>query len=49
MLKEVAIWVKDDVSFPTQVSSPDEGYEGKSLYDSWLEKDPSSEINQRPR
>ncbi|XP_070800113.1 N-acetylated-alpha-linked acidic dipeptidase 2 [Pituophis catenifer annectens] len=32
-----------------EVSSPDEGYEGKSLYQSWLEKDPSSENNQRPR
>ncbi|KAL7983243.1 hypothetical protein Chor_000119 [Crotalus horridus] len=32
-----------------EVSSPDEGYEGKSLYESWLEKDPSSENNQRPR
>ncbi|XP_034264175.1 N-acetylated-alpha-linked acidic dipeptidase 2-like isoform X1 [Pantherophis guttatus] len=32
-----------------EISSPDEGYEGKSLYQSWLEKDPSSENNQRPR
>ncbi|KAM3837461.1 N-acetylated-alpha-linked acidic dipeptidase 2 isoform 2-T2 [Vipera latastei] len=32
-----------------EVSSPDEGYEGRSLYESWLEKDPSSENNQRPR
>uniref|UniRef100_A0A670Y442 N-acetylated alpha-linked acidic dipeptidase 2 n=1 Tax=Pseudonaja textilis TaxID=8673 RepID=A0A670Y442_PSETE len=32
-----------------EVSSPDEGYEGKSLYESWLEKDPSSENKQRPR
>ncbi|XP_015680366.1 N-acetylated-alpha-linked acidic dipeptidase 2 [Protobothrops mucrosquamatus] len=32
-----------------EVPSPDEGYEGKSLYESWLEKDPSSENNQRPR
>ncbi|XP_058042110.1 N-acetylated-alpha-linked acidic dipeptidase 2-like isoform X1 [Ahaetulla prasina] len=32
-----------------EVSSPDEGYEGKSLYESWLEKDPSTETNQRPR
>ncbi|XP_070607747.1 N-acetylated-alpha-linked acidic dipeptidase 2 isoform X2 [Erythrolamprus reginae] len=32
-----------------EVSSPDEGYEEKSLYESWLEKDPSNENNQRPR
>ncbi|XP_007439861.1 N-acetylated-alpha-linked acidic dipeptidase 2-like, partial [Python bivittatus] len=32
-----------------EISSPDEGYGGKSLYESWLEKDPSHENNQRPR
>uniref|UniRef100_A0A2D4LMQ7 Transferrin receptor-like dimerisation domain-containing protein n=1 Tax=Micrurus spixii TaxID=129469 RepID=A0A2D4LMQ7_9SAUR len=43
------MWMIDQISFPTQVSSPDEGYERKSLYESWLEKDPSVENNQRPR
>ncbi|XP_063161983.1 N-acetylated-alpha-linked acidic dipeptidase 2-like isoform X3 [Candoia aspera] len=32
-----------------EISSPDEGYGGKSLYESWLEKDPSRENNQQPR
>ncbi|KAM6446429.1 N-acetylated-alpha-linked acidic dipeptidase 2-like isoform 2-T2 [Liasis olivaceus] len=32
-----------------EISSPDEEYGGKSLYESWLEKDPSHENNQRPR
>ncbi|KAM4701184.1 N-acetylated-alpha-linked acidic dipeptidase 2-like isoform 2-T2 [Discoglossus pictus] len=26
-----------------EISSPDEGFEGKTLYESWLEKDPSTE------
>uniref|UniRef100_A0A8V0XSR6 glutamate carboxypeptidase II n=1 Tax=Gallus gallus TaxID=9031 RepID=A0A8V0XSR6_CHICK len=32
-----------------EISSPDEGYENKSLYDSWLEKDPAPENNSYPR
>ncbi|OXB55450.1 hypothetical protein ASZ78_014895 [Callipepla squamata] len=32
-----------------EISSPDEGYENKSLYDSWLEKDPAAENNSYPR
>uniref|UniRef100_A0A8C0GD80 Uncharacterized protein n=1 Tax=Chelonoidis abingdonii TaxID=106734 RepID=A0A8C0GD80_CHEAB len=32
-----------------EIASPDEGYEGKSLYESWLEKDPSTESKSRPR
>ena len=36
-----------DLSF--QISSPDDGFESKSLYESWLEKDPSSERKTSPR
>ncbi|XP_039110157.1 N-acetylated-alpha-linked acidic dipeptidase 2 isoform X3 [Hyaena hyaena] len=32
-----------------EISSPDDGFEGKSLYESWLEKDPSSENKDFPR
>uniref|UniRef100_A0A8B9PNW6 glutamate carboxypeptidase II n=1 Tax=Apteryx owenii TaxID=8824 RepID=A0A8B9PNW6_APTOW len=32
-----------------EISSPDEGYESKSLYESWLEKDPATENNSYPR
>nr|XP_008170063.1 N-acetylated-alpha-linked acidic dipeptidase 2 isoform X4 [Chrysemys picta bellii] len=32
-----------------EIASPDEGYEGKSLYESWLEKDPSTESKSHPR
>ncbi|KGL82026.1 N-acetylated-alpha-linked acidic dipeptidase 2 [Tinamus guttatus] len=32
-----------------EISSPDEGYENKSLYKSWLEKDPATENNSYPR
>ncbi|NXV00431.1 NALD2 dipeptidase, partial [Cettia cetti] len=32
-----------------EILSPDEGYENKSLYESWLEKDPASENNSYPR
>uniref|UniRef100_A0A8V5FRG9 Glutamate carboxypeptidase 2 n=1 Tax=Melopsittacus undulatus TaxID=13146 RepID=A0A8V5FRG9_MELUD len=32
-----------------EILSPDEGYESKSLYESWLEKDPASENNSYPR
>uniref|UniRef100_A0A8B9ISQ3 Glutamate carboxypeptidase 2 n=1 Tax=Amazona collaria TaxID=241587 RepID=A0A8B9ISQ3_9PSIT len=32
-----------------EILSPDEGYENKSLYESWLEKDPASENNSCPR
>ncbi|XP_066846010.1 N-acetylated-alpha-linked acidic dipeptidase 2-like isoform X3 [Anser cygnoides] len=32
-----------------EISSPDEGYEKKSLYESWLEKDPAPENNSYPR
>ncbi|XP_053167805.1 N-acetylated-alpha-linked acidic dipeptidase 2-like isoform X2 [Hemicordylus capensis] len=32
-----------------EILSPDEGYESKSLYDSWLEKDPSPESKHLPR
>ncbi|XP_010149172.1 PREDICTED: N-acetylated-alpha-linked acidic dipeptidase 2-like [Eurypyga helias] len=32
-----------------EILSPDEGYENKSLYESWLEKDPSTENNSYPR
>ncbi|NXA37256.1 NALD2 dipeptidase, partial [Eudromia elegans] len=31
-----------------EIPSPDEGYEGKSLYESWLEKDPATENNSYP-
>ena len=36
-------------SFSSQILSPDEGYENKSLYESWLEKDPATENNSYPR
>ena len=36
-----------DLSF--QISSPDDGFESKSLYESWLAKDPSSESKTLPR
>ncbi|XP_059874098.1 N-acetylated-alpha-linked acidic dipeptidase 2 isoform X2 [Delphinus delphis] len=32
-----------------EISSPDDGFESKSLYESWLEKDPSSENKTLPR
>ncbi|KAF4793248.1 N-acetylated-alpha-linked acidic dipeptidase 2 [Turdus rufiventris] len=32
-----------------EILSPDEGYENKSLYESWLEKDPAPENNTYPR
>ncbi|XP_057605280.1 N-acetylated-alpha-linked acidic dipeptidase 2 isoform X2 [Hippopotamus amphibius kiboko] len=32
-----------------ELSSPDDGFESKSLYESWLEKDPSSENKTLPR
>ncbi|XP_030056025.1 N-acetylated-alpha-linked acidic dipeptidase 2 isoform X2 [Microcaecilia unicolor] len=32
-----------------EISSPDEDYVGKSLYDSWLDKDPSKENKNFPR
>ncbi|XP_054433408.1 N-acetylated-alpha-linked acidic dipeptidase 2 isoform X2 [Pteronotus mesoamericanus] len=32
-----------------EISSPDDGFESKSLYESWLEKDPSSENKNLPR
>ncbi|XP_031200523.1 N-acetylated-alpha-linked acidic dipeptidase 2 isoform X2 [Mastomys coucha] len=32
-----------------EISSPDEGFESKSLYESWLEKDPSPENKECPR
>ncbi|KAM8923738.1 N-acetylated-alpha-linked acidic dipeptidase 2 isoform 2-T2 [Lycaon pictus] len=32
-----------------EISSPDDGFESKSLYESWLEKDPSSENINFPR
>ncbi|XP_012887551.1 PREDICTED: N-acetylated-alpha-linked acidic dipeptidase 2 isoform X2 [Dipodomys ordii] len=32
-----------------EISSPDDGYESKSLYESWLEKDPSPENKDLPR
>ncbi|KAM8817927.1 N-acetylated-alpha-linked acidic dipeptidase 2 isoform 2-T2 [Rhynchonycteris naso] len=32
-----------------ELSSPDNGFESKSLYESWLEKDPSSENENLPR
>ncbi|XP_058519702.1 N-acetylated-alpha-linked acidic dipeptidase 2 [Ochotona princeps] len=32
-----------------EISSPDEGFESKSLYESWLEKDPSPENKDFPR
>ncbi|XP_046927069.1 N-acetylated-alpha-linked acidic dipeptidase 2 isoform X2 [Lynx rufus] len=32
-----------------EISSPDDGFESKSLYESWLEKDPSSENKDFPR
>ncbi|XP_065437746.1 N-acetylated-alpha-linked acidic dipeptidase 2 isoform X2 [Chrysemys picta bellii] len=36
-------------ALPPQIASPDEGFEGKSLYESWLEKDPSTESKSHPR
>ncbi|XP_073518155.1 N-acetylated-alpha-linked acidic dipeptidase 2-like isoform X1 [Phyllobates terribilis] len=32
-----------------QITSPDEGYKGSSLYDSWLQKDPSPQKKDLPR
>ncbi|NXG49191.1 NALD2 dipeptidase, partial [Psilopogon haemacephalus] len=32
-----------------EILSPDEGYEKKSLYESWLDKDPATENNSYPR
>ncbi|XP_036049104.1 N-acetylated-alpha-linked acidic dipeptidase 2 [Onychomys torridus] len=32
-----------------EISSPDDGFESKSLYESWLEKDPSPENKDYPR
>ncbi|XP_024898500.1 N-acetylated-alpha-linked acidic dipeptidase 2 isoform X1 [Pteropus alecto] len=32
-----------------EISSPDDGFKGRSLYESWLEKDPSSENKNFPR
>ncbi|XP_012656749.1 N-acetylated-alpha-linked acidic dipeptidase 2 isoform X2 [Otolemur garnettii] len=32
-----------------EISSPDDGFAGKSLYESWLEKDPSPENKDLPR
>uniref|UniRef100_A0ABM5FW75 N-acetylated-alpha-linked acidic dipeptidase 2 isoform X1 n=2 Tax=Pogona vitticeps TaxID=103695 RepID=A0ABM5FW75_9SAUR len=32
-----------------QITSPDEGYEGRSLYESWFAKDPSPEHENLPR
>ncbi|XP_064025882.1 N-acetylated-alpha-linked acidic dipeptidase 2-like isoform X3 [Pogoniulus pusillus] len=32
-----------------EILSPDEGYENKSLYESWLDKDPATENNSFPR
>uniref|UniRef100_A0A803T0K4 Glutamate carboxypeptidase 2 n=1 Tax=Anolis carolinensis TaxID=28377 RepID=A0A803T0K4_ANOCA len=32
-----------------EISSPDEGYEGKSLFQSWIEKDPSPQNRDLPR
>ncbi|XP_069739420.1 N-acetylated-alpha-linked acidic dipeptidase 2-like isoform X2 [Phaenicophaeus curvirostris] len=32
-----------------EILSPDEGYENKSLYESWLEKDPAADNNGYPR
>uniref|UniRef100_A0A8C5V315 N-acetylated-alpha-linked acidic dipeptidase 2 n=1 Tax=Microcebus murinus TaxID=30608 RepID=A0A8C5V315_MICMU len=32
-----------------EISSPDDGFDGKSLYESWLEKDPSPENKNFPR
>ncbi|XP_009081673.1 PREDICTED: N-acetylated-alpha-linked acidic dipeptidase 2-like, partial [Acanthisitta chloris] len=32
-----------------EILSPDDGYENKSLYESWLEKDPAPENSSRPR
>ncbi|XP_049679411.1 N-acetylated-alpha-linked acidic dipeptidase 2-like isoform X3 [Accipiter gentilis] len=32
-----------------EILSPDESYENKSLYESWLEKDPATENNSYPR
>ncbi|KAG9470074.1 hypothetical protein GDO78_018948, partial [Eleutherodactylus coqui] len=31
------------------ITSPDEGFEGKSLYESWLQKDPSAQKQDLPR
>lgn len=36
-------------ALPLQISSPDEGYESKSLYESWLEKDRSLDDDDQPR
>ncbi|XP_069825765.1 N-acetylated-alpha-linked acidic dipeptidase 2-like [Dendropsophus ebraccatus] len=32
-----------------QIASPDEGFEGRSLYESWLQKDPSPQNKDQPR
>ncbi|XP_071288893.1 putative N-acetylated-alpha-linked acidic dipeptidase isoform X1 [Agelaius tricolor] len=36
-------------SLTKKIPSPDEGFEGKSLYESWYEKNPSSEYKEVPR
>ncbi|XP_043853797.1 LOW QUALITY PROTEIN: putative N-acetylated-alpha-linked acidic dipeptidase [Dromiciops gliroides] len=36
-------------SLTKELRSPDEGFEDKSLYESWKEKDPSTEFNGLPR
>uniref|UniRef100_A0A8D0GE81 Glutamate carboxypeptidase 2 n=1 Tax=Sphenodon punctatus TaxID=8508 RepID=A0A8D0GE81_SPHPU len=36
-------------SLTKEIPSPDEGFERKSLYESWLEKDPSPEYENLPR
>uniref|UniRef100_A0A8C8BFF4 glutamate carboxypeptidase II n=1 Tax=Otus sunia TaxID=257818 RepID=A0A8C8BFF4_9STRI len=36
-------------SLTKEIPSPDEGFEGKSLYESWYKKNPSSEYKEVPR
>ncbi|XP_054256086.1 glutamate carboxypeptidase 2-like isoform X3 [Indicator indicator] len=36
-------------SLTKEIPSPDEGFEGKSLYESWLQKNPSREYSNVPR
>jgi hypothetical protein len=48
-ISAVALSLIPSVGLFFQIASPDEGFESKSLYESWLEKDPSPENKDFPR